>query len=274
VPSAFPDYATIPGVDKLAADLMNGLRNSALGREGKLKPIVLVFPRPNSPLNRAIASALASSLVHKEKIYEIFNEAQLKCLGISEQPKPGELLEANSLLAAARKFGVKLVISGKYSKVNRTVKLEVHASRFATGERLCEANNRIPLPREWQGLDSHAAPDTLARDTPPCFDEQPLPPGVERPGKNGVNYPECVYCPDPHFTQQARDAKFDGTMTLQLTINADGTAGNISILKGLPFGLNEEGLKAIKGWRFKPAKNREGNPVPVQIILEMTFRLP
>jgi len=36
--------------------------------------------------------------------------------------------------------------------------------------------------------------------------------GIARPGAGGVTVPACVYCPSPNYTQEARAARFNGTV--------------------------------------------------------------
>ncbi len=97
--------------------------------------------------------------------------------------------------------------------------------------------------------------------------------GVFRPGRGGVGYPECAYCPDPKFSDEARKAKFMGTVMLRLVVTADGRPMNIFIVKGAGMGLDENAMEAVKGWRFKPAMGPGGKPVAVQVDIEVTFRL-
>jgi TonB family protein len=94
-----------------------------------------------------------------------------------------------------------------------------------------------------------------------------------RVGVNGVSVPECIYCPAPLYSNAARKAKFKGTVVLEVTVTEDGRAGNISVLKGIPFGLNGEAIKAVRGWKFKPANDKGGMPVTVAVPIEMTFNL-
>jgi TonB family protein len=50
--------------------------------------------------------------------------------------------------------------------------------------------------------------------------------------------------------------------------------GNVQITKSLDpnFGLDKEAIKTVKQWRFEPGR-RLGQPVPVLIVIEMTFTL-
>ena len=97
--------------------------------------------------------------------------------------------------------------------------------------------------------------------------------GAYRPGTNGVGYPTCVYCPDPKYSEEARKAKYQGTVVLQVVITPDGRATEIQVVKGPGLGLEEKAVEAVKLWRFKPAMGPGGKPVPVVVPLEITFRL-
>lgn len=111
--------------------------------------------------------------------------------------------------------------------------------------------------------------------------EQSLPaPGGETSGgpfssgKNGVGYPSCVYCPDPAYTEEARKAKFHGSVVLQLIVGPDGLPTNIQILKTPGLGLDEKAIEAVRKWRFKPALGPQGKPVAVVIPIQITFSTP
>jgi TonB family protein len=93
-----------------------------------------------------------------------------------------------------------------------------------------------------------------------------------RAGVNGAGIPSCIHCPPPPYSNAARKSKFTGTVVLDVRITEDGRAAEISVLKGIPFGLNEAAIKAVSAWTFKPA-NYEGKPAAVQVPVEVTFRL-
>jgi TonB family protein len=97
--------------------------------------------------------------------------------------------------------------------------------------------------------------------------------GAYHPGTAGVGYPSCVYCPDPKYSEEARKAKYQGTVVLQAVITPDGRATEIQVVKGPGLGLEEKAVEAVKQWRFKPANGPGGKPVPVIVPIEVTFRL-
>jgi TonB family protein len=92
-------------------------------------------------------------------------------------------------------------------------------------------------------------------------------------GKNGVTNPKCVYCPPAEFTPKARKAKIQGTVSLSAVVGADGTVRDASVTKGLGYGLDESAVNTVKKWRFNPAVDRDGNPVPVKIAVEVAFHM-
>lgn len=95
--------------------------------------------------------------------------------------------------------------------------------------------------------------------------------GVYRVG-GGVSAPRVVYSPDPEFSEEARKAKYQGTVLLWVTVGADGLARDIRIVRSVGMGLDEKAVNAVKLWRFEPAR-KDGQAVAVQISVEVAFRL-
>jgi TonB family protein len=97
-------------------------------------------------------------------------------------------------------------------------------------------------------------------------------PPSARAGVNGNGVPSCVYCPPPRYSDAARKVKFTGNVVLEVTVSEDGRATDPRVLKGAPFGLNEQAIRAVNEWTFRPA-SASGTPVAVHVPIEMTFRL-
>jgi len=95
---------------------------------------------------------------------------------------------------------------------------------------------------------------------------------VFRPGSNGVTYPRCIYCPDPGYPPQARSKHLEGTVVLTAVVEPDGTADNIELVKTSDPVFVANAMEAIRRWRFKPAVNAQGEPVPTKVPIEVTFR--
>jgi TonB family protein len=107
--------------------------------------------------------------------------------------------------------------------------------------------------------------------TPTTAAQNPAPP--YRPGK-GITNPVLEKEVHPNYTPEAMRAKVQGNVMLQAVVLADGTVGDVKVTKSLDtvYGLDDQAVKALKQWRFKPG-TKDKKPVPVQVDIEMTFRL-
>lgn len=95
--------------------------------------------------------------------------------------------------------------------------------------------------------------------------------GAYRVG-GGVTSPRILYAPDPEFSEEARKAKYQGTVVLWLVVGPDGRAHEIRVQSSLGMGLDEKAIEAIHQWRFEPGR-KDGIPVTVQVNVEVNFRL-
>lgn len=95
--------------------------------------------------------------------------------------------------------------------------------------------------------------------------------GAYRVG-GGVSAPKAVYSPDPDYSEEARKAKYQGTVVLWLVVGSDGKPHDIRVQRALGMGLDQKAIEAVREWRFEPAK-KDGQPVPVMINVEVNFRL-
>jgi TonB family protein len=97
--------------------------------------------------------------------------------------------------------------------------------------------------------------------------------GVYNAGTGGYGYPQCIYCPQAQYSDEAVKARYKGTVTLVAIITADGKATDIQVLKGLGLGLDEKAIEAVRTWRFKAAAGPGGRPSAVRQTIEVTFHL-
>jgi TonB family protein len=92
-----------------------------------------------------------------------------------------------------------------------------------------------------------------------------------RPG-GGVIAPIATFKPEPEYSEEARKAKWSGTVSLQIIVDATGAPKDIRVTKPLGMGLDQKAVEAVMKWRFKPG-TKDGKPVPVIATIEVTFRL-
>ena len=97
--------------------------------------------------------------------------------------------------------------------------------------------------------------------------------GVYQVG-NGVSAPVVTYSVEAEFSDEARRAKYEGTVLIGLIVDAQGHPQNVHVVRSLGMGLDEKALEAVRQYRFKPAFNKMlGKPVPVMVNIEVNFRL-
>jgi protein TonB len=88
----------------------------------------------------------------------------------------------------------------------------------------------------------------------------------------GVSAPVVIHQVDPEFTEQARQQNYQGTVAIQLIVDAQGNPQNVHVARHLGQGLDEKAVAAVRQYRFRPAMY-QGHPVAVQMIVEVDFRL-
>lgn len=97
--------------------------------------------------------------------------------------------------------------------------------------------------------------------------------GAYRPG-NGVTTPRLLQQVKPAYTSDAMRAKVQGVVQVQCIVQPDGTVTDARVIRSLDpvFGLDQEAIKAARQWKFAPG-TRFGQPVPVEIVIELAFSI-
>ena len=88
----------------------------------------------------------------------------------------------------------------------------------------------------------------------------------------GVSAPRPLFTPDPEYSDEARKAKYQGTVMLWVVIGPDGRTLDVRVARRLGMGLDEKAVEAVRTWRFEPA-SLNGRSVSVQMNVEVSFRL-
>jgi TonB family protein len=88
-----------------------------------------------------------------------------------------------------------------------------------------------------------------------------------------ITFPTCERCPDASYSPAARTDRIQGTVQILVTVTEQGLAEHLGVIDGLPEGLTDQALEAVRNWHFKPAIGKDGKPFAVRIPIEVTFRL-
>jgi TonB family protein len=95
--------------------------------------------------------------------------------------------------------------------------------------------------------------------------------GVYKIG-GGVSSPQLLFKVEPEYSEEARKAKFQGTVLLYVEVDEKGLPRNIRVIRPLGLGLDQKAIEAVEKWKFSPGK-KDGKPVAVQAQIEVNFRL-
>ncbi len=174
--------------------------------------------------------------------------------------------------------GADVIVTGILGVAGDHVELSVRAANGATGATITQASGNVPLTpvvKELLALRPFPLvsnpPPNLAGAAPPGLPD--FHDGAYEAGRNGITRPTCITCPRPQYTEAARAAKFGGTILLRFIVLEDGSTSSITVVKGLGLGLDEECVRTLATWRFKPATDASGKPMPVWTVVEHTFRI-
>jgi protein TonB len=119
-------------------------------------------------------------------------------------------------------------------------------------------------------------PPTMGPEVPFVPVEPPPPPPDPPPTIVTADFeiaaPEIVDQVEPRYTEPARHAGIEGVVILELIIDTGGAVDSVKVHRGLPLGLTQSAVDAVRQWRFAPS-TYNGHPVAVRYILTVRFNL-
>jgi TonB family protein len=78
---------------------------------------------------------------------------------------------------------------------------------------------------------------------------------------------------EPQYTDEARRSRLSGTVVLQAVVRSDGTVDVLRVVRGLPLGLTDSAIQAIKQWQFRPGQNKDGQNADIALNIEVNFNI-
>jgi periplasmic protein TonB len=88
----------------------------------------------------------------------------------------------------------------------------------------------------------------------------------------GVSPPSVILKVEPEYSEEARKAKFQGTVVLFVVVDEKGNPRDLKVMRPLGLGLDQKAIEAVEKWKFRPGM-KDGKPVAVQATIEVNFRL-
>ncbi|MDH4220798.1 MAG: energy transducer TonB, partial [Candidatus Aminicenantes bacterium] len=76
----------------------------------------------------------------------------------------------------------------------------------------------------------------------------------------------------PVYPEKCKKEKIEGTVVLEIKIDAEGNVIDAKILKSVHPDIDKAAMEAIKKWKYKPVL-KDGKPVPVVFAVTINFWL-
>lgn len=206
------------------------------------------------PVGSWLADRLSESLIRDFPDLEIVaRPADSSALNLSSARSIESAQKAAQ--AWAHHLKAKVVITGSFAKSKDVLSVSVVALEVSGSQnRLADATGTVSLTDEMVSLSSQPIPKST---------------GIQRAGVAGNGFPSCIACPPPDLRGVSGITSDVG---LQATITTEGRATNIFVTRSGGADLDRLAIAAVSKWKFKPATDPKGQPVPVVVPIVITFR--
>ncbi len=94
----------------------------------------------------------------------------------------------------------------------------------------------------------------------------------ETADKGLITAPVATTKVDPAYPPDVLRDKVEGTVTLYAVIRIDGTVDDIKVLDSLDSRLDENAVRALARWHFRPG-TKNGEPVALEAVVQIPFRM-
>ncbi len=201
---------------------------------------------------------------------------------VDKDGKPGEIMLLEPLGTELGQYAIKIVEADRFKPgirdgapviVRESLEVELHTCVEQTEEEAAKKIYRLRLRSQpEQKFRAITRPKEI-----PVLKESYVPPAsidgvpVYHVG-NGVSFPVAISTAEAEFSDEARQAKYQGTCIISVIVDAEGKPRNLHVVRKLGMGLDAKAMEAVSQYRFKPAM-KDGVPVPVSIMVEVNFRL-
>jgi TonB family protein len=88
----------------------------------------------------------------------------------------------------------------------------------------------------------------------------------------GLTPPTVLTRVPPQYTPEAVRAGVGGAVVLQAVVKSDGIIDILRVVRGLPFGLTDSAIDALKQWRFQPGQ-QNGQNADIALNVEVNFNI-
>jgi TonB family protein len=232
----------------------------------KLLVTNFVLPDGNSSLyGRQLADELSVEIVRQRPAIQIVERSILQSY-LARERYPSTLINEATLRAIGEDLHANVVLIGQTDRIDEDV-IQLSARMLnVSDEKRIGPSAGVILPADNDLSPSEPYPVGNVGEPNPHGEH------VYLAGADGVSQPSCSYMPNPSYSERARKYKVNGTLEAEAIVNSDGKLENIRIVRGFPYGLNENTITTMQTWRCNPA-HKDGKPVPTLVQFEVNFQV-
>jgi TonB family protein len=212
-----------------------------------------------------LADAVSTEIASQQKAIQVVAHSGLQEF-LEQERIPAKLFANEKAMCwMGKQLGASAILRGTAEEQGSLVSVEANLLS-------CKKDKASPVERI-SFSDADATLNLSPTDPyPKTLSSPSSAPVIRKAGVNGATAPACIYCPNPSYTDAGREAKFSGMVLLQVSVSAEGSVTEARVFRGVPYGLNQMAVDALREWKFRPA-TRGGESVPVSVMVETNFRL-
>lgn len=219
-----------------------------------------------SRLGMQLADQFSKELASQQNETQLIDRSALRAY-LDQQRIPGVLLkDQRAMRWLGKQLGSTAVLTGLVE--NKASSLDIKIRLLSCDKEKAHIEDELILLSS--GLGDSLNPVEGFHQKPHTVPEA-IEPEIFRAGVGGVTQPACKHCPDPEPTKEVREASFSGSVLMDVLLSAEGQPMQVTILRGVPFGMNEAATNAVRRWKFKAA-TLNGKPVPARTTVEIGIR--
>ncbi|GEM_PF-1116660 len=220
-----------------------------------------------------LADQLSASLAAQGKTAEVVDRFQLGAALEAQHLSLRGQSDVINAVAVGKSIGATTVVVGSYAAAENGIGISLAAFRVSeygivqsTRFMIGMVFGKIPLTQE---VSTHL--------NVPLDSLRPKD-GVYRSGYGGVSIPACIKCPmssmhvpDIDIQGMLRAHPKGATVMLQFVVTAEGHTRNITVVQPVGYGFDEQYMKMVENWEFKPAVDADNKPVSVNYPFHFDF---
>jgi TonB family protein len=210
--------------------------------------------QPSGP-GAFLAATFSHLLIDKAKGFSTIDRAKAHSYLLKHNLTDYALADSSNQRAFASEFEVDAILFGIVNSTDGSELLKLTLVDLA-GKNLFQASYSEPSK-----VTEHQFPAGVAPSGWPFY----------FPMLDGVSIPSCLYTPNPPTPPPLQKQRVSGNVVISGVLNSQGKIESLRLLDSFDSRFDAISMETVKTWQCKPAKDSDGNPVPVRIPFQLTF---